>query len=112
MFSHMQAGAIAGDGAFNRRRKPRKSVLVLADFRKAGRTAFRVRVIDLSQSGCHCDCTSKVTVGDRVWLSLEGFAPIEAVIRWSNPHGFGAEWAHPMHISVFEHICRTYPSLK
>jgi hypothetical protein len=97
------------EGGPNRRRARRKAVRVTADFRKVGRTPFRVVVVDLSQSGCHCETTSKVQVGDTVWIGLEGLSPIEGVIRWADPFGFGCEWQHPMHISVFEHICRLHP---
>jgi hypothetical protein len=96
------------DGA-NRRRASRNRVRVTADFRKVGRTPFRVQVVDLSQTGCHCETTSKVMIGDRVWITLNGLEAIEAIIRWATPFGFGCEWAHPMHISVFEHICRQHP---
>lgn len=96
----------------NRRRRVRNPVRVMADFRKPGRTPFRVVVTDLSETGCRCDTTSKTVVGDQVWISIEGFAPIEAIIRWADHRGFGAEWLHPMHISVFDHICRSHPGLR
>lgn len=96
----------------NRRRQQRNAVRVMADFRKPGRTPFRVTVIDLSVSGCRCDTTAKTIVGDQIWISIEGFAPIEAVIRWADHRGFGAEWMQPMHVSVCEHIGRTHPSLR
>jgi hypothetical protein len=117
MFSQTQARAMSGDAAPfadgpNRRRASRNAVSVTADFRKIGRTPFSVKVVDLSQSGCHCETVSKVVVGDRVWISLKGIEAIEAIIRWATPHGFGAEWAHPMHISVFEHICHKHPAIR
>lgn len=112
MFSHMQAKAIAeGDKAFNRRHRMRKPVRVYADLRKRGRTPFRVTVIDLSELGCRCDTTSKTMVGDRIWLNIVGLAPVEAEIRWSDHRGFGAEWMHPFHPSVIDHICKAYPGL-
>lgn len=99
-------------GEINRRRRTRNPVRVTADFRRPGRTPFRVTVIDLSETGCRCDTTSKTVVGDRVWIGIEGFAPIEAVIRWADHRGFGVEWMHPIHVSVFDHICRLYPGLR
>jgi hypothetical protein len=113
MFSHLQASAFTdiADGP-NRRRASRNAVSVKADFRKVGRTPFRVKVVDLSQTGCQCETTSRVAVGDRVWISLQGFEAIEAIIRWATPNGFGSEWAHPMHISVFDHICKKFPAIR
>lgn len=99
-------------GTINRRRRDRKAVRVMADFRKPGRTPFRVTVIDLSETGCRCDTTAKTMVGDQVWISIESFAPIQAVIRWCDHRGFGAEWMQPIHVSVFDHICRTHPGLR
>jgi hypothetical protein len=96
----------------NRRRATRNAVSVTADFRKMGRTPFRVKVVDLSQTGCHIETTSRVTAGDTVWISLKGIEAIEAVIRWETPFGFGCEWAHPMHVSVFDHICQKHPAIR
>ncbi len=102
---------VEDDSDVNRRRRARNPVQVTADFRKIGRTPFRVRVTDLSQSGCRCESTAKVYVGDCVWIGVEGLAPVEAIIRWANPFGFGCEWAHPMHVSVLDHICQLHPEL-
>ncbi len=99
-------------GDVNRRRRTRNAVRVMADFRKPGRTPFRVVVTDLSETGCRCDTTSRIIVGDTVWISIEGFAAVEAIIRWADHRGFGAEWLHPMHVSVFDHICRSHPGLR
>jgi hypothetical protein len=99
-------------GDVNRRRRQRNAVRVIADYRKPGRTPFRVTVTDLSETGCRCDTTSRTVVGDLVWIGIEGFSPIEATIRWSDHRGFGAEWLHPIHVSVFDHICRTHPGLR
>jgi hypothetical protein len=102
----------AEPGSVNRRRRSRSPVRVMADFRKPGRTPFRVVVTDLSETGCRCDTTSRINIGDKVWISIEGFAAVEAYVRWADHRGFGAEWLQPMHVSVFDHICRMHPGLR
>lgn len=95
----------------DRRIAERAPVAIEADLRKPGRTSFKVYVRDLSQTGCRAETLTKTYDGDRVWLTLPGFAPIEGVIRWSNSRGFGLEWAAPLHGSVFDHIRQRYPDL-
>ncbi|MEK6542720.1 MAG: pilus assembly protein PilZ [Pseudomonadota bacterium] len=94
-----------------RRDTGRAHVAIEADLRKVGRTSFKVLVTDLSRTGCHADTLSKTYVDDRVWITLPGFAPIEATIRRSDHSGFGAEWHSPMHESVFDHIKVRFPDM-
>ena len=93
----------------NRRGGERAGVTIEADIRKMGRTPFRVFVRDLSQTGCRAETLTKTIPGDRIWLSLPGFQPIEATIRWSNSRGCGIQWNSPLHPSVFDHIRMRYP---
>lgn len=95
----------------DRRIAMRAPVAIDADLRKPGRTAFKVLVRDLSRTGCRAETLTKTYEGDRVWLSLPGFAPIEGIIRWSNSRGFGLEWAAPIHSSVFDHIRQHHPDM-
>jgi hypothetical protein len=95
----------------DRRLAERSSVRITADLRRPGRTPFHVVVLDLSQTGCRCETTGKVHVGDTVWLTLPKLAAIESEVRWITPMGFGCAWTAPMHISVFDHIRRRFPSL-
>lgn len=95
----------------NRRNAQRASVAIEADLRKTGRTPFKISVRDLSQTGCRAETLTKTHVGDRIWLTLPSFAPIEGIIRWVTPHGFGCQWAAPIHASVFEHIRSRFPDL-
>ncbi len=94
-----------------RRRADRANVRITADLRRTGRIPFAVTVLDLSQTGCQCRTTSKVVMGDRIWISLPGFNALEAVVRWKTSRGFGCEWTQNMHISVFEHISLRYPGI-
>ncbi len=95
----------------DRRIAMRSPVAIEADLRKAGRTPFKIEVRDLSRTGCRAETVSRTIQGDRIWLALPGFAPIEGIIRWSTPHGFGCQWVRPIHLSVFDHIRKSYPDL-
>lgn len=95
----------------DRRNAQRSHVRITADLRRPGRTAFRVTVTDLSQTGCRCETTGKVVNGDIIWITLPGFSSIEGTVRWVTPHGFGCAWNSPMHISVFQHISEKYPDV-
>ncbi len=93
----------------NRRSADRKAVRVTADFRRTGRTPFRVHVRDLSASGCRCETVSKVYDGDVVWITIPGLAPISGTIRWVSTREFGVQWSHPLHISVLDHVAKQHP---
>lgn len=95
----------------NRRNAQRAPVAIEADLRRTGRTPFKIVVRDLSQTGCRAETLTKTYTGDRIWLTLPSFAPIEGIIRWVTPHGFGCEWVAPIHESVFDHIRIRYPDL-
>lgn len=94
-----------------RRDALRAAVAIEADLRKPGRTSFKILIRDLSRTGCRAETLTKTHDGDRVWITLPGFAPIEGTIRWSNSRGFGAEWASPIHTSVFDHIRSRFPDM-
>lgn len=95
----------------NRRAKDRAIVAIEADLRRSGRVSFKIMVTDLSRTGCRAETLSKLYVHDRIWVTLPGFTPIEAVIRWVKPTEFGAQWSAPLHESIFDHIRKRYPGL-
>lgn len=95
----------------DRRDALRAPVAIEADLRKQGRTPFKIVIRDLSRTGCRADTLTKTFPGDRVWISLPGFAPIEGEIKWATSRGFGAEWSSTIHASVFDHIRQRYPDI-
>ena len=94
-----------------RRISLRAPVSIEADLRPAGRTAFKVLVRDLSRTGCRAETLSKTHIGDRVWITLPGFAPVEGDIVWVNRAGFAVHWHAPLHTSVFDHIRERFPDM-
>lgn len=94
-----------------RRENTRAPVAIDAELRRTGRTAFKIKITDLSRTGCRCDTLSKTHEEEKVMIALPGLAPIPGYIRWANNRGFGLEWEHAMHEAVYEHICTQYPDL-
>lgn len=92
--------------ASDRRRADRAAVRVEVDFRASGHKPFKVHIVDLSETGCRVDTLSKAHAGTRIWLTIGSMAAIEAIVRWSSPFGFGAEWVRPLHVSLVDHIRR------
>lgn len=89
-----------------KREKPRKvdrlplnSELLV---RRAGRHAQLLDVSDLSRFGCCLHFNDPPTVGDWIWVTLPGLAPLEARIRWVDERRAGVEFVHPVHHAVFD----------
>lgn len=95
----------------NRRRASRAEVAVEASLRKPSEKPFKVRIRDISQTGCRAETVTRTREGDRVWLTIPGFAAIEGVIRWSDHKGFGCEWVSPLHASVYDHVRARFPGM-
>lgn len=96
----------------DRRITDRAPIDISVDFRRAGRTPFKVRLVDLSRTGCHVETVSKVPSGDHIWITLPGLAPLQGIVRWSNASGFGVQWEAPMHESIFDYFLQRHPSFR
>ena len=92
-----------------RRVADRAPVAIEADLRRPGRTSFRVLLRDLSRTGCKAETLSRVTLEERVWITIPGFSAIDGVIRWVKRDCFGIEWEGRIHPAVFEHIRKHFP---
>ena len=45
------------------------------------------------------------------FLMLPGFQPLAAHIAWREGDEYGMRFDKPLHISVFEHIARSFPGI-
>jgi hypothetical protein len=86
-------------------------VAIAATMRKQGQKSEAIMLHDLSETGCQADSMAKLHIGDRIWISCPGLAPMMGSVEWRTPHGFGCEWSTPLHPSVFDHICQRFPEL-
>jgi hypothetical protein len=92
-----------------RRDSERAPVAIIAMLRRQGRTAYQVKLRDLSRNGCRAETLSRIIIGDHVWVTIPGFTAIEGTVRWTDKINFGIEWEKRIHPSVFEHIRTNYP---
>ena len=84
------------------RRAQRIDVQTHALLRRSSRNAFSVRVFDMTPSGCRCEFVDRPGVYERVWIKLEGLAPIEARVCWVEQSMAGLAYKNPLHPAVFE----------
>jgi hypothetical protein len=75
-----------GDGP--RPRMPRVEVRCVV-FVREGATTNRAKLINISQGGLSVESENVLTVGSDVTITLPGFQPQAAVVRWSEGTRYG-----------------------
>lgn len=85
-----------------RRRAARVAISLGASLRERGRSAFTVKMVDLSASGCRIECGADLEVGASVWLKLPGLEPRYSRIAWSRGGFAGIEFEAPLHDAVID----------
>src|SRR3546814_8379756 len=65
----------------NARRARRASVDGRVRFREAGQNPFDAELYDLSSTGFRMFTYSRQAIGKRIWVSLPGLEPREAIVR-------------------------------
>ena len=91
----------------NARRAERASVDGRARFREAGQNPFDADMFDLSSSGFRMFTFSHQAIGKRIWVSLPGLQPRQAVVRRQEGNNYGCEFIEPLHPSVANHLQAT-----
>lgn len=71
--------------------------------------AFEIRVLDISLSGCRLWAGFRLKPGRRAKLTIDGFAPLDATIIWSENWFAALRFDHFLHPSVLRHIVDRYP---
>jgi hypothetical protein len=70
--------------------------------RVAGRTSYKVRVLDLSTNGCKVEFVERPNVGDQMLVKFEGLEVMGASVAWAGGHLGGLEFDRPMHPAVLD----------
>ncbi len=96
---------------FNAREHDRGDVQIYADIREQGAGKHKVNIIDLSRSGFRVYSLTYIKVDKKVFLTIPGYAPQEARIAWHNGDLYGCQFAGSLHIAIYEHIIKQFPSL-
>jgi hypothetical protein len=96
---------------FNAREHDRGDVLIYADIREQGAGKHKVNIIDLSKSGFRIYSLTYIKVDKIVFLTIPGYAAQEARIAWHQGDLYGCEFKTPLHVAIYDHILRTFPTL-
>ncbi|MBA3896285.1 MAG: PilZ domain-containing protein [Sphingomonadaceae bacterium] len=85
------------------RRAQRLDVRLEAELREPGSSQrFEVTVVDLSVVGFRCETSFTLKPGQRVFVTIPGLGPIEAVVEWRRLYAYGCSFDRPLHTAVFD----------
>jgi PilZ domain len=96
---------------FNSREYNRGDVEIYADIREHGAGKHKVHIIDLSRSGFRIKSSTYIRDDRAIFLTIPGYAALEARIAWHENHLYGCEFTNQLHVAIYEHIVRQFPSL-
>ncbi|NJM49819.1 MAG: PilZ domain-containing protein [Sphingomonadales bacterium] len=96
---------------FNAREYDRGDVQIYADIREQGAGKHKVNIIDLSRSGFRIHSLTYIKVDKTVYLTIPGYAPLESRIAWHKGDLYGCELKDRLHIAIYDHILKTFPTL-
>lgn len=82
----------------------RRAVKLRARLRDRNATRFDISVVDLSPTGFRAETVRTLRPGTLVWITLPGFAGLEAEVAWQVREHVGCAFRQPLHPAVFEHI--------
>lgn len=82
----------------------RRAVKLRARLRDRSAARFEIAVIDLSLTGFRAETVNRLRPGTLVWITLPGFAGLEAEVAWQTNEHVGCAFLQPLHPAVFEHI--------
>jgi hypothetical protein len=91
-------------GLGDSRRALRRPVKLKARLRDRGSTRFDIDVLDLSLSGFRAETAYTLHPGTAVWITLPGFAGLEATVAWQTREQVGCAFRQPLHPAVYDHI--------
>ena len=64
------------------------------------------RILDLSREGFRLGWVPVCSIGDRIWVRIDGLQPLPATVRWKTNGGVGCEFSRPLCEADFDHFCR------
>ena len=93
----------------NHREFERGGVSITASIREHGGGRQQVDVVDLSRSGFRMRTGSLIPKEKTIFLTLPGYAPLEAHIAWHEREMYGCEFVQRLHEAIYDHILLKYP---
>jgi len=82
----------------------RHPVQLYATLRERTSARFPVMLTNLSCSGFLAETVHPLEPRDKVWLTIPGFSPLEAVVARADFGAYGCAFKLPLHPAVFDHI--------
>jgi len=74
--------------------------------RRHGHPNYRVRLSDVSRTGCKADFVERPRVGDHVWIKFEGLESLDAEVCWAEGFHAGLKFVNPIHPAVFDLLAK------
>ena len=90
---------LSADPAAPRARMPRIEIGCFVSVREQAKIV-RARAVDISQGGVRIDCGERLTVGANVVVTIPGFEPEPAVVRWHKDGRYGLGFHRVMPLSA------------
>jgi hypothetical protein len=84
----------------------RRALATEVTLRRTGRPSYRVRVLDISTSGCRLDVVDRLDVDEHVWVKFDGLEAFEATVCWFAGFKVGLRYANPIHSAVFDQMMK------
>jgi hypothetical protein len=87
-----------------RRSHVRLAITADAILRREGGNNYRVRIFDISETGCKVEIVERPSVAEGVWVKFEGLENIHATVSWIAHPVAGLKFDRPIHPAVFEQL--------
>ena|SRR5581483_6420301 len=96
-----EARGSGGNGP-ERRAHKRRQVLGEVVLRRDGSANYRVRLFDLSESGCKVEIVERPRVSEGIWVKFDGLEAVHAHVLWVEPPVAGLQFDRPIYPAVFD----------
>jgi hypothetical protein len=106
----MSANEFEEDGPYNHRRYERGDVHIVAQIREKGYGHHQAKVADMSRSGCRVITPMYLNPDRALFITLPGFAALEAKIAWHVRDEYGCEFVSQLHEAIYDHILQKFPA--
>jgi PilZ domain len=98
------------EGPYNHRRYARGDVHIMVQVREKGYGHHQAKLEDLSRSGCRIITPMYISPDRALFITLPGFAALEARVCWHVRDEYGCEFVSELHEAIYDHILKTNPS--
>ena len=88
----------------NQRLATRRVVNFAASVRDAGSRCTKVKIHDLTQTGCRVSLPQRLPPDAEVWVKVTGMNPVRAKVAWARDGEAGCEFAVPLDLDVLESL--------